>query len=50
VTILSNAAEEELDTTVALDLFFVRITFRYQIFSIAVQDVNLRGRNVDYET
>lgn len=47
VPILADATEEELDAAVRLDLLLVLLALRDQILRVSVQDVHLRGRDVD---
>jgi hypothetical protein len=47
VTVFSDAAEEEFDTTHCLDGFLVRFTFSEQIGVVPIQNVNVFGINID---
>ena len=48
VPVLADSAEEELDAAVGLDLRLVRVAFGDQVLGVAVEDVDLRGRDVDW--
>ena len=45
--VLADSAEEELDAAVRLDARLVRVALADQVLGVAVQDVHLRGRDVD---
>ena len=47
VAVLADTAEEELDPAVLLDLGLVRVALRDEVLRVSVQDVHLRGRDVD---
>ena len=47
VSVLANPAEEELDAAVLLDLGLVTLALFDQVLRVPVQDVDLRGRDVD---
>ena len=47
VPVLADAPEEELDAAVRLDLGLVRFAFSDEVLCVAVEDVHLRGRDVD---
>lgn len=47
VAVLADAAEEELDAAVRLDLGLVRLARADEVLGVAVEDVHLRGRDVD---
>lgn len=43
MTIRTNAAEEELDTAVLLDLSLIGLALSLQILGVAVEDVDILG-------
>jgi hypothetical protein len=47
VSVRSDAAQEKPDTTGALYLLFVFLAFQFQIFGIAVEDMDAFARYVD---
>ena len=47
VPVLADATEEELNAAIRLDFGFIRVAFANKIFSVTVQYVDLRGRDVD---
>lgn len=46
VAIRSNATQEQLDTTDLLDLLLVCVAFRFEVRSIAIEDVDIGGLNI----
>ena len=46
VAVLANAAEEEFDSAVGLDLLLVRLALLDEVLGVPVKDVHLRGRNI----
>ena len=46
-TVSSNAGQEEFDPSNRFNLFFVSLTLEFQIFRVAVEDVDLRRWDVD---
>ena len=48
VAILADTTEEELNATVLLDLGLVLLALLDQVLRVPVQDVDLRGRDVDW--
>ena len=48
VPVLADPSEEELNAAVGFDLRLVRVALRDQVFGVAVQDVDLRRRDVDW--
>jgi hypothetical protein len=48
VTILANPAEKKLNPPVILYTFLIGVTFSHEVFSVAIQNIDLRSRNIDY--
>ncbi len=48
VAVLADAAEEELDAAVLLDLGLVALALLDQVLGVPVQDVDLGWRDVDW--
>jgi len=46
-TVASNAGEKEFDPSHRLNLFFISLALEFQIFCVAVEDVDLRRWDVD---
>ena len=48
VTILPNPAKKKLNSPVILYTLLIRVTFSHEVFSIAIQNIDLRSRNINY--
>lgn len=49
VTILTNPAKEKLNSPVILYTLLISVTLSHEVFSIAIQNIDLRSRNIDYK-
>lgn len=50
VTVLADSAQEELNSTSGFDTLFVVFALANEIFHSSVQDIYLRGRDIDWQT
>ena len=48
VSVFANTAKEKLDATIGFNLRFVGFTFADEVFGVAIEDIDLGGRNVDW--
>ena len=50
VAVLADAAEEELDAAVGLDLLLIRLALPDEVLRVPVENVHLRWRDIDCTT
>jgi hypothetical protein len=48
VTILANPAKEKLNSPVILYTLLIGVALSNEVFSIAIQNIDLRSRDIDY--
>ena len=49
VTVFANPTKEKLNSPVIFYTLLISVTLSYEVFSIAIQNIDLRSRNIDYK-